>query len=168
MTLRDKRAETEPDATGQQVLSLAQQRAIELLLLGYRDAEVAAAVGVTRQTVCNWRNHNEAFQAELIRRRLELWEAAKEELRGLVEKAIKVFREALSSEDQKLRLGAAVHVLKCVGLYGHKSLDPEAEAAFWFPKAKYKPEVNPEEWDLSDILFGEGEDDTETEESPKS
>ena len=65
MTLRDKRAETEPDATGQQELSLAQQRAIELLLLGYRDAEVAAAVWVTRQTVYNWRNHNEAFRDEM-------------------------------------------------------------------------------------------------------
>ena len=169
---------TQPDVTGQQEqgLGIAQQRAIELLLLGYKDAEVAAIVGVTRQTVNKWRNHNKAFIAELNHRRRELWEAAEEKLRNLIDSAITVLEEDLQSEDRRLRLRAAVHVLKCVGLYG-KSLEPPgiqrqsgAEAG---TQDHYHYDYDPEdeEWDLSDFLFGEsrkGGDDPQDEELPKS
>ena len=149
MSVREQHSErTGTDESGQHDggLSIIQERAIELLLLGKRDGEVAAAVGVTRQTVCNWRNHNETFRNELNRRRLELWEKAEEKLRNLVDEAIKALQEGLASEDQKLRLRAAVHVLKCVGIYG-RSLDPrrEIEAAY--------ASANPEEWDLTDVIF---------------
>ncbi len=38
-----------------QSLSIEQQNAIDMLVLGKSDREVAEAVGVSRQTVCGWR-----------------------------------------------------------------------------------------------------------------
>src|SRR5437867_94222 len=65
---------TKPDKTGQPLqmhpdLSPQQERAIDLLMQGRSDHAVAQAVNVRRQTVCDWRNHNPAFIAELNRRR---------------------------------------------------------------------------------------------------
>jgi len=48
-----------------QHLRVAQQNAIELLLAGKTDQEVAAAVGVSRQTVTLWQNQDELFRAAL-------------------------------------------------------------------------------------------------------
>lgn len=49
-------------------LSVQQMNAIDLLSLGKTDQDVADAVGVTRQTVNKWCNHDtrlEAFPAQL-------------------------------------------------------------------------------------------------------
>lgn len=54
-----------PDKSRQ--LSVQQLNAVELLILGKSDREVAEQVGVTRQTVSGWRLHDPFFQAELNR-----------------------------------------------------------------------------------------------------
>ena len=54
---------TKPDKTRQ--LSLEQMNAIEHLLRGRSDRAVAEAVGVSRQTVWEWRNRDPLFIAEL-------------------------------------------------------------------------------------------------------
>jgi len=46
-----------------------QRTATDLILQGMRDQEDSEAVGVTRQTVNQWRGHESAFIAELNRRR---------------------------------------------------------------------------------------------------
>ncbi len=100
-------------------LSVEQRNAIDLLVLGQSDADVAERVGVTRQTVCDWRNHHIAFQAALNRRRLEIWAGSADRLRGLVERAIDALAEGLDAQaDPKLRQAAAVQVLRAVGLWG--------------------------------------------------
>ncbi|MHB8993708.1 MAG: hypothetical protein ACYC63_00490 [Armatimonadota bacterium] len=104
---------TEPDTILQ--LTVEQQRAIDLLLQGKSEREVAAQVGVARQTVSIWCNHHPAFQAELHRQRQELWSAQTERLRGLVSKAVDVLEEDLAAVDPRLRQSAAVHILKSVG-----------------------------------------------------
>src|SRR5688500_13203893 len=65
--------QTKPDRLGRVAgeLSVAQLNAVDLLVTGTGDREVAEAVGVTRQTVCGWRNHDPAFVAALNARRLE-------------------------------------------------------------------------------------------------
>ncbi len=107
---------TEPDDTRQ--LSVEQENAIDLLLEGKPDREVAEAVGVTRQTVCDWRNHHAAFVAELNSRRKDVWGGQVERLRALVGRAVEVLEADLDGEDPRLRQAAAVHVLRAVGLYG--------------------------------------------------
>jgi len=96
-----------------------QENAIELLILGKTDREVAEAVGVARQTVTEWRNKNAVFEAELNRRRRELWSGYADALRALVRRALEVLAEDLENErDLRLRQSAAVHVLRAVGMYG--------------------------------------------------
>jgi hypothetical protein len=99
-------------------LSIEQQNAIDLLILGKSDREVAEEVGVSRPTVTDWRNHNEHFAAELNRRRQEVWGAHTERLRTLVAQAVDALADNLDGDDPALRQSAAVHVLKAVGLYG--------------------------------------------------
>lgn len=107
-------------------LTQQQENALALILQGQTDGEVAQAVGVTRQTVNGWRNRDAEFAAELNRRRQELWGAQEQRLRNLLEKAVDVLAEDLDGEDLKLRQGAAVHVLRAVGLYG-ATLEPKGE-----------------------------------------
>jgi hypothetical protein len=117
---------TKPDKTRQieenpiaPQLSQQQENAVDLLLQGKNDGEVAEAVGVTRQTVNTWKNHDAAFIATLNTRRKDLWEAQASRLRGLVGKAVDVLEETLGYKgDPKVRQAAAVHILRTVGLYG--------------------------------------------------
>lgn len=112
-------------------LRLAQRNAIELLLAGKTDQEVAEAVGVTRQTISLWRNKDELFRAALDARRQELWGAYVERLRQLVGRALQVLEaDLLQDDDRRLRQSAAVHILKCVGLYG-ANLEPKDSAERW-------------------------------------
>jgi DNA-binding CsgD family transcriptional regulator len=110
-------------------LSIKQLNAIELLIRGYTDREVAKRIRVTRQTVCTWRNHNSAFISELNLRRQALWGANTEKLRGLAAKAIEVLNLDLDGTDYRkypYRQRAAVHILRSIGMYG-KHLQPQSE-----------------------------------------
>ena len=114
--MANKHRVTEPDKSGQ--LTTKKKNAIELLITGKTDAEVAKAVGVTRQTVNQWRNHDATFVAELNYQRETLWQAERERLRSLVRKAVNALDANLDSDNEGIRQRAALHVLKCVGLYG--------------------------------------------------
>tara|TARA_Y100000310_G_C20063295_1_gene525981 strand:- start:93 stop:536 length:444 start_codon:yes stop_codon:yes gene_type:complete len=99
-------------------LSVEQENAIDLLLQGRRDREVAEAVGVARQTVTGWRNDHALFITTLNGRRREVWGSQVDRLRQIVGQAVDVLNEDLGCEDLRLRQSAAIHVLRCVGLYG--------------------------------------------------
>jgi hypothetical protein len=106
-------------------LNVEQLNAIDLLIQGKTDRETAEAVGVSRQTVTDWRNNNPTFIAELNRRREEIWGSQVDKLRSLVAEAVKVLEEDMkNTEDLRLRQSAAVYVLRSVGLYGAE-LEPE-------------------------------------------
>jgi hypothetical protein len=102
---------TKPDRIGLPALSVEQENAIDLLLTGKPDAEVAAALGVTRQTVCRWRGHHPVFRAELNRRRKALTAAHLDRLRTLVPKAIAALERAVDAGDWR----AAAKALELVG-----------------------------------------------------
>ena len=104
---------TEADKIGQE-LSIAQLNAIDCLASGQTDAETATAVGVTRQTVNGWRNHDPVFIATLNARRLEIWGGAADRLRALLPKALAALEAALSREEADWR--AAVRVVELAGL----------------------------------------------------
>ena len=91
MTKADKTRQAEADSAALAMLttlSVEQRNAIDLLLTGQTDAEVAAAVGVTRQTVCSWRCHHPGFQAALNARRAETWGRTVDRLRDLLPRAV--------------------------------------------------------------------------------
>lgn len=100
-------------------LNTKQENAINMILQGSTDNEVADSIGVSRQTVNDWKNNNYHFIAELNRRRQEIWNIQLEYFRSLMAKALSVLEEDLQDQsDKKLRQQAAVHVLKGVGVYG--------------------------------------------------
>ena len=114
-------------------LTPEQLNAIDLLILGKTDREVAEAVGVRRETVTKW-HKNPFFSAELSIRREELWVDAKLRLKALAHEAVNVLTRGLSSGDEKVAITAAVHILKTVGLYGELKQDfgPDTpEEAIW-------------------------------------
>jgi hypothetical protein len=94
-------------------LTLPQLNAIDALVAGKSDMEVAGIVGVHRVTVSKWRLYDPYFQAELNARRRALWGDAAERLRALLPKAIDTLEAELSGDK---RLAAALQVIRLTGL----------------------------------------------------
>lgn len=111
---------TKPDKTRQ--LSIEQQNAIEHLLQGRSDRAVAETVGVSRQTVSEWKNHDPLFIAELNRQRSELWREARERLKSLANRALDVVELQLDSGDPKAALSASKYILQGTRLLGDTDL----------------------------------------------
>lgn len=114
---------TKQDKTRQ--LSIEQANALEHLLQGQSDRAVADAVGVARQTIWEWRNHDPLFIAELNRQRVELWAEARERLKSLANHALDVVELHLDSDDPKASLAAAKYILQGVRLLGETDLPKE-------------------------------------------
>lgn len=92
-------------------LTARQQNAIELLVTGHSDAAVAERVKVTRVTVTRWRLYHLTFQAELNRRRQEVWGGQADRVRSLLRRAVRVFRRQVDSDDPDLSFRAAKALL---------------------------------------------------------
>ena len=100
-------------------LTVQQEKAIQLLMLGGSDQSVADELEVARQTVNNWKHNDAAFAARLNDERQALWSTHREKLRSLVARAVEVLAEDMDTKfEPKLRQSAAIHILKAVGLYG--------------------------------------------------
>jgi HEAT repeat protein len=92
-------------------LSERQQNAVELLLHGMGDNEVATQVGVDRTTIFRWRK-SIAFQRELDRQRRRLWEQSAGEIQSMVQPALSILRKQLASADEKVAIRAAAVLLR--------------------------------------------------------
>jgi len=120
-------------------LSIEQANAIEHLLMGQSDRAVSEVVGVSRQTVCDWRNNDPLFITELNRRRVELWREARERLKSLANRALDVVELHLDSDDPKAALAAAKYVLQGTRLLGDTDLprsDPTSPEAVIMAKLR--------------------------------
>ncbi|MCM3195812.1 hypothetical protein [Priestia megaterium] len=69
-------------------LTIEQLNAIDLLIMGKTDKEVADKIGLNRVTVTKWRNYDLQFQAKLNRCRKEIWKASIDKMRSLVPQAL--------------------------------------------------------------------------------
>ena len=83
-------------------LSAKQRSAIDLLLQGLSDREVAEKINVRRETINLWRNHNQTFITEFEKARQELFGAKTEEINARIEE-VKTTK-LLSLEGIKARL----------------------------------------------------------------
>jgi hypothetical protein len=104
-------------------LSIEQQNAIDLLILGKSDKEVAEAVGINRTTIWEWRTAHPIFMATLERRRAEVWRQPQERLRSLLSKAVENLGQAVESGDLKI----SIELLKAVGMYGDGTMNAIGE-----------------------------------------
>jgi Homeodomain-like domain len=95
-------------------LTIQQHNAIDLWIVGKTDGEVAALVGVTRETVQRWRTHWPQVMAEIEIRRARLWGTTGERLRGLMGKAVDNIAAAIEAGN----LPASWELLKCTSMYG--------------------------------------------------
>jgi len=100
-------------------LSIKQEAAIDLIMAGYSDSEVAKEVGITRQTVSRWRNDNPDFIEALQMRRALMREQHMEVFSELIGRAIAVLRDALDNGDERTRLKTAMFILRVSGLQGY-------------------------------------------------
>jgi len=107
-------------------LTIKKEKAIELAMIGLTDGEIATQVGVSRQVINRWRNHDAGFMNALTMRRTALRELHIDRLNELVEQAIETLAEALREGEQKTRVQAAVYILKLAGLgKGNPTMDRE-------------------------------------------
>jgi len=111
---------TKPDKTRQ--LSIEQANAIEHLLQGQSDRAAAEAVGVSRQTISEWKNHDPLFVAELNRQRSEMWKEARERMKALANRVLDVVELQFDSDDPKAALAAAKYILQGTLLLGDTDL----------------------------------------------
>jgi hypothetical protein len=96
-------------------LTIEQEHAMNLLLVGKSDAEVAHELNLGRTTVWQWRTEHPLFMATLAQRRAEVWRTAQERLRSLLMTAVENLGKAVEAGD----LRASVELLKAVGLHGY-------------------------------------------------
>jgi hypothetical protein len=95
-------------------LSIRQLDAVELVVLGKTDQQVAEEVGVHRVTVTRWRNYDLEFIAELNRRRRQVCEASTNRLRALLPKAFDALEDELENGTNRGRV--AMDVIKLSGI----------------------------------------------------
>lgn len=88
-----------------------QWQAIQLLVSGARGVDVAQELGVTPETVSRWRALP-VFQAALNMAIRDSYQATIGSLRDAKTEALGVLRELLQAEDERLRLSAALSVLR--------------------------------------------------------
>jgi hypothetical protein len=100
-------------------LTIEQENAIDQLILGQNDREVAEIEGVNRMTVWQWRHEHAVFMAELERRRAGVWRAPQEKLRSLMGKAVSNLAAGVEGGDLK----ASIELLKAVGMYGDGTMN---------------------------------------------
>lgn len=115
---------TKPD---KKKLTPAQAAAVDHLAAGSSVTDAAAAVNASRQTVSGWLNDHPVFQAELNRRRAELWGAAADRLRALLPKALDRIGAAIDAEGPE-GLQAAIAILRLAKVEPLPAgpVDPEA------------------------------------------
>ncbi len=87
-----------PQATSA-IFRLKQHYAIELLLLGKSDAEVAALIGVNSEIIGQWRNQNSEFIVAINALRAAVWEGSVARLKRLMSRALDVVEEAVTRDE---------------------------------------------------------------------
>ncbi len=92
-------------------LTPAQEVVIAQLLAGKTQADAAQEAGLRPEQVSRWKSSDPVFIAEFNRRTLELWESNRAELLDLAREARKTLRNLLTSENDSIRLRAAVSIL---------------------------------------------------------
>ncbi|MFU1991976.1 hypothetical protein [Priestia megaterium] len=94
-------------------LTIHQLNAIDLLVTGKTDKEVADLVAVNRVTVTKWRNYDVYFQAELNKRRKEVWNTSIDRIRNLVPKAIERLEKEIEADNN---WKVALEIVKIAGI----------------------------------------------------
>ena len=107
-----------PQATSA-ILSLKQHYAMELLLIGKTDAEVAALISVDSDIVGQWQNKDSAFILAINALRAAAWEGSVARLKSLMSRALDVVEEAVTRDEM-----VAISFLQGIGRENSRSASP--------------------------------------------
>ena len=99
-------------------LRTEQELAIDAIVRGASEADVAKHAGVQREIVRCWRHSDPEFIAGLNLRRVEVWEAARDDLRSLLRKAAEGVSAALGHSDARIRLRGVDALLELLQVAG--------------------------------------------------
>jgi len=108
LTVDDEAAAFAPeDEAG---LTAQQWRAVQLLVSGMRQVDVANELDMAQETLSRWRSQP-MFAAALNATIKDCWRTTVDEVRQVASEAVDVLRSCLKSGDDKVRLRAALAVL---------------------------------------------------------
>ena len=100
-------------------LTPQQTQAIDLLLTGQSVTDTAAAVGVERETLSRWKNHDAAFMSALTYRQQAIWDESADKLRLVLLKAADRLAQLVDHEDPAVAVRAIAAVYKASAVYPH-------------------------------------------------
>ena len=100
----------------QYALTDQQRSAIDLILGGANDRQVAERLAVSRVTFTRWRNYDPQFQLALNNRRTQLWAEGTDAIRTVLPEALDTIREQLRISPNRGRL--ALDLVVRAGLLG--------------------------------------------------
>lgn len=86
------------------ILSLKQHYAIELLLIGKSDAEIAVLIGVDSEIVGQWQKQDSEFIVAINALRAAAWEGSVARLKMLMSRALDVVEEAVIRGDEMVAI----------------------------------------------------------------
>ena len=92
-----------PQATSA-ILNLKQHYAMELLLVGKSDAEIAALIGVDSEIIGQWQNKDAEFVVAINALRAAAWEDSVAKLKRLMSRALDVVEEAVTRGDEMVAI----------------------------------------------------------------
>ena len=98
-----------PQATSA-ILSLKQHYAMELLLVGKSDAEIAALIGVDSEIIGQWQTKDAEFVVAINALRAAAWEDSVVRLKRLMSHALDVVEEAVTRDEM-----VAISFLQALG-----------------------------------------------------
>jgi hypothetical protein len=91
-------------------LNAREVRAADLIASGRTDSQVSEELDVDRTTVWRWRTQNPYFQAEVNRRREEIWTVTRDRLQALTPLALDAIESELRTGEKPV--GAALGLLR--------------------------------------------------------
>ena len=101
-----KNSQASPDCpqSTSAILSLKQHYAMELLLVGKSDAEIAALIGVDSEIIGQWQNKDAEFIVAINALRAAAWEGSVARLKRLMSRALDVVEEAVTRGDEMVAI----------------------------------------------------------------
>ncbi len=101
-----KNSQANPDClqANSAILRLKQHYAIELLLVGKSNAEIAALIGVDSEIISQWQNKDAEFIVAINALRAAAWSGSVARLKRLMSRALDVVEEAVTRGDEMVAI----------------------------------------------------------------
>ena len=108
-----------PQATSA-ILSLKQHYAMELLLIGKSDVEIAELIGVDSEIISQWQNKDAEFIVAINSLRAAAWSGSVARLKSLMSRALDVVEEAITRDEM-----VAISFLQALGRENSQVASPQ-------------------------------------------